>query len=122
VRRWKAKNPERHRAYNKAYAQRNPEGILRRARKGAAVRRARIAQATVVKFTQAELDARMAYYGNRCWVCGAPGEQVDHVKPLVKRGPHMLANLRPICGWCNKSKKDRWPFLTVEHLTVEGAA
>ncbi|MGX7727586.1 HNH endonuclease [Rhodococcus sp. 5G237] len=35
---------------------------------------------------------------------------VDHVKPINKGGPHMLANLRPACGPCNSRKRDQWPF------------
>jgi 5-methylcytosine-specific restriction endonuclease McrA len=119
VRRWKKRNPQAHRDHNRRYAQAHPEQTLERVRLGAARRRARIAAATVVRFTAAQLEARLAYFGNRCWICGVEADQVDHVKPLAKRGPHMLSNLRPICGWCNKSKKDAWP---VEHLNQDSAA
>jgi len=64
--------------------------------------------------SMAQLDAKLAYWGERCWIAG-PGctvdpETWDHVKPLTKGGPHVLANLRPACGWCNASKSNRWPF------------
>jgi 5-methylcytosine-specific restriction endonuclease McrA len=61
--------------------------------------------------TAAKIEARMAYWGNKCWVCGGPEEERDHVKPLGKGGLHLPANLRPICGRCNRSKSDRWPFV-----------
>jgi len=60
--------------------------------------------------TAEQLDARMAYYGYKCWVCGGPFEAVDHVKPLNKGGSNWPANLRPACTHCNCSKKDTWPF------------
>lgn len=71
--------------------------------------------AAVAPFTRDQLAARMAYCGNRCWICAGPFEQVDHVKPLAKGGPHMLANLRPICAPCNNRKRAKWP-LTQEVL------
>ena len=46
--------------------------------------------------------------------CTADPENWDHVKPLSKGGAHMLANLRPACGHCNRRKRDRWPFLATE--------
>lgn len=61
-------------------------------------------------FTTDQLAAKVAYWGGRCWVCSGPFEAIDHVKPLAKLGPHMLANLRPICTACNTRKRDRWPF------------
>ncbi|MFI1913471.1 HNH endonuclease [Nocardia sp. NPDC020380] len=52
----------------------------------------------------------MAYFGGRCWLCRAPYEAIDHVKPLAQGGAHCLSNLRPICSPCNLRKGDRWPF------------
>src|SRR5690606_18230624 len=66
-------------------------------------------KASTLPFTKAELDARMEYYG-KCWICGGPWDQVDHVKPLSKGGPNILANLRPACGTCNRRKGNKWPF------------
>lgn len=54
------------------------------------------------------VEARMSYFGYRCWMCGGVGDSVDHVKPLNKGGPHMLSNLRPACKPCNSGKRDRW--------------
>lgn len=82
-------------------------------------RRARIRSATVVPFTMAQLDARMSMFGHRCWMCGGPFEQVDHVKPVSKGGAHMLCNLRPACAACNLAKNGRWPF---HHATPSATA
>lgn len=94
-RRYRAENLERHRQYG-----RRKEGM----------RRARRRSSQAVPFTNAQLAARMAYWGNRCWICAGPFEAIDHVKPLVRGGPHMLANLQPACRACNSRKHTRWPF------------
>jgi 5-methylcytosine-specific restriction endonuclease McrA len=57
------------------------------------------------------LKQRWAYYAGRCWMCGGQATSWDHVKPLSKRGPHLLSNLRPACEHCNKSKHAKWPFV-----------
>lgn len=68
--------------------------------------------ATAIGFIEpAQLAAKFAFWGNRCWMCQSPNRlEVDHVKPLSKGGAHVLANLRPACGGCNRSKSDRWPL------------
>lgn len=71
-------------------------------------RYARVKSATVVPFTVRQLHARLAYWGNRCWMCGSPATCVDHVKPLIRGGPHLLANLRPACKPCNSTKQSQW--------------
>lgn len=60
--------------------------------------------------TTEQLEARWAYYGGRCWCCGAEADATDHVKPLRKGGSNWPANLRPICTSCNSSKRDTWPL------------
>lgn len=84
------------------------------------VKRARKVAATTVPFTKAQLEQRLAYWGGKCWMCGAAADAIDHVKPLSKGGPHMLANLRPACGPCNNRKRAKWPFSP--HQNVERAA
>lgn len=64
----------------------------------------------IYQFTSDQVAAKVAYWGSLCWVCRAPYQAIDHVKPLAKGGPHMLANLRPICTACNTRKRDRWPL------------
>ena len=43
-------------------------------------------------------------FGNKCWICGGPFQEIDHVIPLAKGGLHTLSNLRPSCTYCNRSK------------------
>lgn len=132
---WREKNRDYHRAQARAWAAKNPErvrqnGIARRLRadpearaailrewhksnpdkvRAARLRRkAALASVLTIGFTAEELATRMAYFGNKCWMCSGPFEHVDHVKPLSKNGPHCLSNLRPACASCNISKKDRW--------------
>lgn len=74
-------------------------------------RRARKKSTNIGFITPALLAAKLAYWGNRCWMCRSVDDlQVDHVKPLSKGGAHILANLRPACRACNLAKSDRWPF------------
>lgn len=58
--------------------------------------------------TPEQISARIAFYGHRCWMCGAPWRQIDHVKPLSKGGSNWPANLRPACRPCNGRKNNRW--------------
>jgi len=71
-------------------------------------RRANKINAPTVSFSEQQLQARLAYFAWKCWMCGGAYEHIDHVKPLNKGGSHMLANLRPACASCNSSKKDTW--------------
>lgn len=61
-----------------------------------------------LRITPQQVAARMQFWGNRCWMCHGPFEHIDHVKPISKGGPHMLANLRPACQACNQSKSAHW--------------
>lgn len=65
---------------------------------------------TALPFTAEQLQQRLSMYGGRCWICGGPGSDADHVKPLSKGGPHILANLRPACRSCNSRKNAQWPY------------
>lgn len=97
-----AANPGYHRDYAQlhrlAYASNN--GRFRARRKGSAV----------VDFSEQQLIARIEYFGGKCWMCGAEWEHLDHIKPIGKGGPHMLANIRPACSTCNKMKGQAWPY------------
>jgi len=76
-------------------------------------RRAR-KKSTVIGFiTPEQLAAKATYWGDSCWMCRGPWSSWDHVKPLNKQGPHVLANLRPACTPCNLRKSDRWPYAAV---------
>lgn len=95
---------DRWRAYDKKWREANPEKHNEKERR----RRARKRGVLTIPFTAEQLAQRMAYYGDRCWMCGGPFEHIDHVKPLAADGPHILANLRPACRPCNLAKRDKW--------------
>ena len=102
VRAWRAANPDR-------------------ARLAGAKKMRRRRGAPKVPFTLDQLDAKLRYWGYKCWLCGVAYEAVDHVKPLSADGWHMLANLRPICNRCNSRKSNRWPFDTATRLRAAAA-
>lgn len=108
ISRWNQSHREERRLYNQRTRHKNPAPYRETVRR----RYARRKGASVVRFTVAELRAKCAYWGNRCWLCGGPQQAIDHVKPLNKGGLHVLANQRPICRLCNSSKGDTWPFPT----------
>ena len=85
TRRWKDRNPKKCRAIHS----------LKRARKRAA---------TIIPISSADVMLRMSVFGFRCAYCPGPFEEIDHLKPLSKGGPHCLANLRPSCMKCNRTK------------------
>ena len=66
------------------------------------------------------IEARLAYWGYRCWVCGQPYEAIDHVKPLSRGGAQWPANLRPIFRSCNSRKNDKWEGVTALRDLVKG--
>lgn len=105
------RDPAKQRDANARWRKANPERFRELNRMSVAVRKVRLAKAQTIPFTVEQLEARLAFYGWKCWMCKtAPFEHLDHVKPISKGGSHMLSNLRPACGFCNMSKKDKWPL------------
>lgn len=124
----RAKNASNHRKYNEsrsasAAARRlDPEYSAaarrrtiewRRANPGRAkvqdlLRHRRLREAGRIPFTQSQLEARIAFFGDRCWMCRGPWQHLDHVKPVALGGMTTLANLRPACSSCNSRKRARW--------------
>ena len=45
--------------------------------------------------------------GHRCQYCGASAENIDHVIPRSKGGPHSWDNVVAACRPCNTAKRDR---------------
>jgi 5-methylcytosine-specific restriction endonuclease McrA len=74
--------------------------------------------------TQQDIRNLLRVYRERCWICGDHFDEdlvimhLDHIKPLSKGGPHILANLRPACSDCNTRKNDRWPFSPTMRIEV----
>jgi 5-methylcytosine-specific restriction endonuclease McrA len=101
-----ARDPARVRARHRAWKVSNPA----RVKLSDAKKRRQRRRAHRLPFSVDQLADRIRYWGFRCWICRAPYEAIDHVKPLNKGGWHMLANLRPICTSCNSRKHDHWPY------------
>lgn len=104
---------ERHRdkviARANAWNRAHPERVLVHTRR----RRERLGNLGRIRgISRTSIAEKVAYWGGRCWICGAPWEQIDHVKPVAAGGIHLLCNLRPICGSCNRGKGAAWPFNT----------
>jgi 5-methylcytosine-specific restriction endonuclease McrA len=115
---WKERNKERNAASELAYREKNREKVLatykdyrerhpERSLHDGAVRRSRIKKGKIAKITAAQLRDRLSMFGGMCWMCGEKADQVDHVIPLSGGGLHVLANLRPACGRCNRKKGKR---------------
>jgi 5-methylcytosine-specific restriction endonuclease McrA len=100
---------ERANEIKRAWRKNNPERLRHQIRAQNAARYARIKNAPG-KSTAVQGAARWDYYGGRCWMCGAPATDTDHVKPLAGGGSNWPANLRPSCSTCNRSKSDAWPY------------
>ncbi|MBV8693196.1 MAG: HNH endonuclease [Actinobacteria bacterium] len=45
--------------------------------------------------------------GHRCQYCGGAAENIDHVVPRSKGGPHTWDNVVAACRRCNTRKEDR---------------
>lgn len=57
--------------------------------------------------SDAQLRARIAYYGNCCWICRGPYQSIDHIIALNNGGTNWPANLAPSCLRCNSKKGAR---------------
>jgi hypothetical protein len=120
-RRWQQENPERVAAKSRRWRRENPERNAENVRLWneanrdrvatyKANRRAREAEAGVLRLSAGQLDAKYAFWGNRCYICGRDDVPLtlDHVKPVSAGGASMLCNYRPACQPCNSSKRQRW--------------
>lgn len=106
-------NVERHQENGRKWKEANPEREQLRYTRGNRKRRSHKANNAYVYYSSDQLLARLAYYGNKCYICGGEGTEVDHVKPVSKGGPEMLANLRPICRRDNLWKRAKWPYALI---------
>jgi 5-methylcytosine-specific restriction endonuclease McrA len=103
-------------AYSNKWRKANPEQDLANKRRAKHRRRALNSKGT---YTETQLQARINFYGRRCYLCGcdwnalptktnvSSGEfwkTIDHVIPLSRGGSNWPANLRPACSDCNLSK------------------
>ena len=90
VREWRKNNPERERLLRMTSKnrRRDKEGLTRKD----------------IAATPSKIAWRINYYGGKCYICGRQYEQIDHVVPISRGGLNIAANLRPICGLCNRKK------------------
>lgn len=99
---WTKNNPIKHQAKNHRY----------RARKRDALG----------SWTETQLQARVAFYGGRCYLCGCDWDAlprkkytpigkrfktIDHVIALNRGGTNWPSNIRPACSACNCGKLDK---------------
>ena len=65
----------------------------------------------VPRITQVAVNRRTVFArdGGRCQYCGAAAENIDHVLPRSKGGPHAWDNVVASCRRCNSRKEDRLP-------------
>lgn len=99
-RKWRADNPGKSAALQKAWREKNPE--KRRSNKRARKAAKRI---TLVRELTKLQRGRCAY----CRVRLGDQFHVDHVTPLKRGGPDHRANLQLACVGCNQSKGARDP-------------
>ena len=59
--------------------------------------------------TRVALNRRAIFLrdGHRCQYCGANAENIDHVVPRSRGGPHAWDNVVASCRACNARKEDR---------------
>lgn len=106
------RNRERRLAASRRWREQNPDRVRQLIRAQNSARYARVKGAPG-HATAEQIQARWAYYGDRCWMCRAPATDTDHVKPLAAGGSNWPANLRPACSSCNREKSDTWPYQAV---------
>lgn len=102
---WRQSNKDKIRECHRRWYEANKSRAFEKARR----RRALKLHATIQKFTLTQLEERLSVFGHRCAYCGGAYEELDHVKPLSRGGPHCLANLRPSCLTCNRRKWAKMP-------------
>jgi 5-methylcytosine-specific restriction endonuclease McrA len=117
-------NPEKLKADNKAYRDKNRDQLRQKMRErrrrnpelwiqGRRNRRARLLAASG-RFTLAEWRGLKAFYHYRCLRCGKYEHEVvkeqgrqlcaDHIVPLACGGTNDISNIQPLCSWCNSAK------------------
>lgn len=105
MRKLRAANPERYRAYNKQWRAANKESVQASDARKRVKRRAAIG-ATIGRVTAAEWKEIKERQKNRCWYCNRKTAKLtqDHVVPLASGGEHTASNIVAACGPCNSSK------------------
>lgn len=66
--------------------------------------------------------------GGRCnaWTLGCEecpsifNIEVDHIRPRSAGGAHERSNIQLLCGWCNRSKRDRTMEYLAQRIAEQG--
>lgn len=75
----------------------------------------------ILKLSRGTKDAVIKAGGGRCYYCGGPACQVDHVHPRKLGGSDDPNNLLPACPPCNQRKGCR-PLPCLPRLVALGVA
>jgi len=46
-------------------------------------------------------------WGRKCYLCGAPFDEIDHIIPFSEGGTSTLDNMAPICAEDHRKKSER---------------
>ena len=124
---WVESNPEKVRAYKKAYRDKPSSKAIARAYAQTPERKekSRIANTKwrhanrqhvnqwclarnrrTPPLPKADIDSLLEYYGKKCVYCGREATGFDHLYPVSKGGEHTIGNLAPACGSCNSRKSN----------------
>lgn len=111
---YREQNRDRVSAYNRRWNKENRDRVNESIRQYRQRHRARIAMAKALRRKlganrkTAELALqRVAYYGGKCYYCGAEADTIDHRIPICRGGTNLPANLVPACHSCNSRKRHR---------------
>ena len=99
------RNQPKNAANTRAWREENRDQAREQVRRRRASMRGPYSHAEMAKL----ISQRFAVFGNVCAECGSKDSiEADHVKPLSRGGPHIPANIRPLCRSCNGRKAGNW--------------
>jgi 5-methylcytosine-specific restriction endonuclease McrA len=101
-------DPNKYRAKDKNWRERNKEHYLVTHRISVHRRRVKLKKNGGKRITEVQWKALCEQTGNRCLACGQPGNYItltmDHIIPIKKGGKDGISNIQPLCRSCNSSK------------------
>lgn len=108
-RQWERDNPEKMAEKHRRWRHSHPSAV-----KLLVYRRRQLQKDAPGTFTEEQLQARIDFYGRRCYLCGCDwdaldsfDQTIDHILPLSKGGTNWPANLAPACRSCNSKKHNK---------------
>ena len=109
---WKEKNPNYHKEYEKLHPNKKKARNNRWTKKGLNAiaiqrRRARISELQW-NFSQKDWEECLAFFDNSCCYCGTNlNITQDHLIPVISGGGYTKDNVLPACASCNSSKNNK---------------